>query len=66
MWMATCNFTNDELNSLGFQKVAGEELIYRHSGLQNQFWKEFPLGQPMDTVARPEHESWLMNASVVT
>ena len=45
----------------GFRKIAGSELIYRHSALQTPFGDTYPTGQDAtDAVAEPEDEEWVM------
>jgi hypothetical protein len=49
-----------ELADLGFCKIAGSELIYRHSALRTPFHDANPTGQNTDAaVAEPEYEEWV-------
>jgi hypothetical protein len=60
MWKDTGKFSEAELAELGFCKIAGEELIFRHSALKTPFSEKHPQGQDVDFVAEPEHEVWLL------
>lgn len=59
MWMGEGDFTPAELAQLGFAKVAGTNLIYRHSFNRSKFSDEHPKGLDCDMNARPEHEEWV-------
>jgi hypothetical protein len=59
MWKDTGGFTEAELAELGFCKIAGEELIFRHSALKTLFSEKHPQGQDVDFVATPEHQAWV-------
>jgi hypothetical protein len=59
MWKDTGNFWESELADLGFCKIAGEELIFRHSAFQTPFYEKHPRGLDVDFVATPEHEAWV-------
>src|SRR5262249_768953 len=62
MWMDTSGLSETELAQLGFRKIAGCELIYRHSVLRTKFGDEHPIGQETDiAVAGPESEAWVLN-----
>jgi len=61
MWKDTSGLSETELADLGFCKIAGSELIYRHSALRTLFHDDHPTGQDAaDAVAEPEHEEWVM------
>jgi hypothetical protein len=60
MWKDTGGFTEAELAELGFCKIAGEELIFRHSAFKTPFSEKHPRDQGIDFVAEPEHEVWLL------
>ena len=61
MWKDTSGLSETELADLGFCKIAGTELIYRHSALRTPFHDAHPTGQHTDdAVAEPEHEEWVM------
>jgi hypothetical protein len=55
----TGSFTESELAELGFCKIAGEELIFRHSGFKTPFSKAHPRGLDVDFEATPEHAAWV-------
>jgi hypothetical protein len=59
MWKETGSFWESELADLGFCKIAGEELIFRHSGFKTPFSKTHPRGLDVDFEARPEHAAWV-------
>ncbi len=44
MWHQTTDLTDAELASLGFRRIAGSGLIYRHSALRSDFSDEHPAG----------------------
>jgi len=61
MWKDTSGLSETELADLGFCKIAGSELIFRHSSLLTPFRHAHPTGQNSDdAVAEPEHEEWVM------
>jgi hypothetical protein len=61
MWLNTTGLSETELAHLGFCKIAGSELIFRHSARRTPFYEENPNGQDTDdAVAEPEHEEWVM------
>ena len=61
MWKDTSGLSETELADLGFCKIAGSELIYRHSALRTPFHDAHPTGQDaIDAVAEPEDEEWVM------
>ena len=61
MWMNTSGLSETELAHLGFRKIAGSELIFRHSALRTPFSDANPTGQDTAAaVAEPEHEDWVM------
>ena len=60
MWKDTSGLSEAELADLGFCKIAGSELIYRHSALRTPFHDANPTGQNTDdAVAEPEFEEWV-------
>ena len=59
MWKDTGNFSESELAELGFCKIAGEELIFRHSAFKTPFSETAPRGLDVDFDARPEHAAWV-------
>ncbi len=60
MWLDTSGLTEAELAELGFKKIAGEDLIFRHSALQTPFSDQHPRGQDADFEALAEHEEWVL------
>jgi hypothetical protein len=60
MWKSTGDFSESELADLGFCKIAGEELIFRHSGFKTPFSKAHPRGLDVDVEATPEHAAWVL------
>jgi hypothetical protein len=57
MWKDTSGLSEAELADLGFCKIAGSELIFRHSALRTPFHDANPTGQNTDdAMAEPEHE----------
>jgi hypothetical protein len=59
MWLDTSGLAEPELAELGFQKIAGEALIFRHSTLRTPFGDRHPQGQDADVEALPEYEEWV-------
>ena len=61
MWKDTSGLSEKELADLGFCKIAGSELIFRHSALRTPFHDAHPTGQDApDAVAEPEDEECVM------
>ncbi len=60
MWKDTGDFSEAELAALGFCKIAGEELIFRHSAFKTPFSETHPRGIDVDFVGRPEQEAWVL------
>ena len=60
MWLDTSGLTEAELAELGFKKIAGENLIFRHSAIRTPFSDLHPRGQDVDVEALPEWEEWVM------
>jgi hypothetical protein len=56
MWRDTSGLSEADLADLGFCKIAGSELIFRHSALRTAFADRFPRGQDADVEAEPEFE----------
>jgi hypothetical protein len=59
MWKDTGTFSEAELAELGFCKISGEELIFRHSAFKTPFSEKHPRGQDVDFLATPEHQAWV-------
>ena len=49
----TGDFSEAELAELGFRKIAGEELIFRHSAFKTPYSEKNPQGLDVDFVAGP-------------
>jgi hypothetical protein len=60
MWLDTSGLPEADLAELGFKKIAGEKLIFRHSAMRNPFSDGHPQGQAADVEALPEYEAWVM------
>jgi hypothetical protein len=60
MWLDTSGLTEAELAELGFKKIAGEDLIFRHSALRTPFSERHPQGQDAELEAIPEWEEWVL------
>lgn len=61
MWLKTSGLPESDLADLGFKKIAGEALIFRHSALPTSFSDRHPQGQDVDVEALPEYEEWVEN-----
>jgi hypothetical protein len=59
MWQETTGYSPSQLWVLGFKKIAGESLFYRHAALPTPFSRRHPQGQEADVQALPEHEAWV-------
>lgn len=59
MWKDVCGLSEAELADLGFSKIAGSDLIFRHMALRTPFGDKFPKGQDADVAALPEYEEWV-------
>src|SRR5436309_1678397 len=59
MWKDISGLPETELADLGFCKIVGSDLIFRHSALQTPFGDIFPRGQDADVHAQPEYEEWV-------
>jgi hypothetical protein len=60
MWLETSGLTEAELAELGFKKIAGEGLIFRHSVIRTPFSEGHPRGQDADVEALPEWYEWVL------
>jgi hypothetical protein len=60
MWLDTSGLPESELAELGFKKIAGEALIFRHSAIRTPFSDRHPQGQDADVEALPEYEEWVV------
>jgi hypothetical protein len=59
MWKDTSGLSEANLADLGFCKIAGSDLIFRHSALRAPFGDRFPKGQEADVAATAEFEDWV-------
>jgi hypothetical protein len=59
MWKNSSGLCEAEMADLGFRKIAGSDVIFRHSALQTTFGKAFSKGQDADVVAEPKFEDWV-------
>jgi hypothetical protein len=60
MWLDTSGLPEADLAELGFKKIAGENLIFRHSAHRTPFSEWQSQGQDADVEALPEYEEWVM------
>ena len=62
MWHSTTSLSDPELASLGFRRIAGSGLIYRHSALRSEFTDHNPTGidVPLDFEAEPSDAEWVL------
>ena len=62
MWHSTTNLTDPELASLGFRRIAGSGLIYRHSALRSDFVDANPIGMdvPLPFEAEEADAEWVL------
>lgn len=62
MWHGTTDLSDAELASLGFRRISGSELIYRHSALRSDFSNEHPAGMdvPLDLDPEESDEEWVL------
>lgn len=64
MWHSTTDMADAELASLGFRRIAGSGLIYRHSALRSDFSDEHPTGMdvPIEFEAEESDAEWVLSA----
>jgi hypothetical protein len=61
MWKDTSGLPEKELADLAFCKIAGSDLIFRHSALRTPFHDAHPTGQDASgAVAEAETEAWVL------
>jgi hypothetical protein len=60
MWLDTSGLPEAELAEIGFKKIAGKDLIFRHSAHPTPFHAQQPLDQDADVEALPEWEEWVL------
>ena len=59
MWKETSGLSEAELADLGFCKIAGSNLIFRHLALKTPFGERVSEDQDADVAAEPEYEEWV-------
>ena len=59
MWLETSGLAEADLADLGFKKIAGENLIYRHLAIRTPFGDRQSQSQDADVEALPEYEEWV-------
>ncbi len=62
MWHSTTGMSDAELASLGFRRIAGSGLIYRHTALRSDFTNEHPTGLdvPVEFEAEESDAEWVL------
>ena len=62
MWQSTTGLSDAELASLGFRRIAGSGLIYRHTALRSDFTNEHPTGLdvPVEFEAEESDAEWVL------
>ena len=62
MWHTTTGLSDAELAALGFRRIAGSGLIYRHSALKSDFTEEHPTGMdvPIEFEAEESDAEWVL------
>ena len=62
MWHQTTDLSDAELASLGFRRIAGSNLIYRHSALRSDYSEEHLCGMdvPLEFEAEESDEEWVL------
>lgn len=62
MWHHTTELSDSELAGLGFRRIAGSDLIYRHSALKSDFSEKHPCGMDVDVdfEASASDEEWVL------
>lgn len=62
MWHTTTGLSDAELAALGFRRIAGSGLIYRHSALKSDFTDEHPTGMdvPIEFEAEESDAEWVL------
>jgi hypothetical protein len=62
MWHQTTEMSDSELAALGFRRIAGSSLIYRHSALKSDFSEKHPFGMDVDLdfEATESDEEWVL------
>ena len=62
MWHQTTEMSDTELAALGFRRIAGSNLIYRHSALKSDFSEKHPCSMDVDVdfEATASDEEWVL------
>ena len=62
MWHSTTRLSDAELAALGFRRIAGSGLIYRHSALKSDFTDEHPTGMdvPLEFETEASDAKWVL------
>jgi hypothetical protein len=62
MWHGTTGLSDAELAALGFRRISGSGLIYRHSALRSDFTDQHPTGLdvPLEFEAEESDEDWVL------
>lgn len=62
MWHSTTGLSDVELASLGFRRIAGSGLIYRHTALRSDFTNDHPTGMevPLEFEAEESDAEWVL------
>jgi hypothetical protein len=58
-WRATTGLGDADLADLGFMRIAGSELVFRHESDRRPFGESHPQGQEIEFLATPEHHKWV-------
>lgn len=59
IWKDTGDFLEADLAELSFAKIAGEQLIFRHSAFKTPFDEKHPRGMDVEFAPLPEHQAWV-------
>lgn len=60
MWHMSEQFPEIELAQLGFRRISGQDLIFRHTALATEFLNKNPRGIDVDFTASPQQEKWVL------
>lgn len=62
MWRSTTGLSDAELAALGFRRIAGSGLIYRHTALSSDFTNEHPTGMdvPLEFETEESDAAWAL------
>jgi len=59
-WRPLLKMSDRELAQIGFKKLAGSSLVFRHSCLKNEYQSMFPRGFDDSVDATEDHEEWFL------